>query len=764
MKMKPSTPFHKLRSPKLLTTLRSLRTIRQAFFSACCATSVGLGLSLVAVPVYAEQDHNQQDLDQKGHIFTVAAGVLSKAINSFAIQANVVVYFDAELTQGLISNGLNGRYTVAGGLASLLQGSGLIAESNTDGSYQLVVLKQATLLAPLKVSSTVEDDNVTVNYGMDEIKTIQPTTVKELFASDSSVSVGGSIPINQKVYLRGIEETALSVTVDGARQNNKVFHHNATTLIDPALLKSVRASAGVSPADDGPGALGGSIVYETVDVVDELPEGSFFGGFVNGSYNTNSKTFITAGSLFAQKNGFEVLGFISQAKGDDYENGEGDTVDYTEAALLSGLGKVAYQAGSKDRIELSYERVSDDSVRPYRANFVGLTAGRPVPESRNYDLVRENTVLNYNKKTGQGLWNPEVIFADNETTVETSEVPLANPNTTIVYTGITESTSFKFENLFALSFADITAGVDYYDDTATFKFSGDRDIAEEAENMGAFVQLRQNVKQVLRLSYGLRYDDQTFTGTDGSEQKESGLSGNISIEQDIGKHITLKAAYAEVWGGIALGENFILNNAWDYSEKIDPVESNNYVLGIETHVDGYFFNVNHYQTDITNGRVPSFAAGPGLVSDFDIDGFDVEFGVSAEQGRISIKYSHIDGDIDGDTATSYNGNYFTAPLGEVISVDGSWALNNIDILLGLNAEITLDNDAVADSGSKQDGYTVVDVFADYQLAKNLNLRLTINNITDESYTDRASYGQEFLTVKPLFEPGRAFVLGARYSF
>ncbi|WP_156496865.1 TonB-dependent receptor plug domain-containing protein, partial [Alcanivorax sp. HI0083] len=102
-----------------------------------------------------------------------------------------------------------------------------------------------------------------------------------------SVSVGGSIPVNEKVYVRGVEETAMLVTVDGARQNNKVFHHNATNLIDPSLLKSASAAAGVASADDGPGALGGALKYETVDVADMLAPGDNLGGFLNGRYASN---------------------------------------------------------------------------------------------------------------------------------------------------------------------------------------------------------------------------------------------------------------------------------------------------------------------------------------------------------------------------------------------------------------------------------------------------------------------------------------------
>ena len=50
--------------------------------------------------------------------------------------------------------------------------------------------------------------------------------------------------MSQKVYVRGVEETNLAVTIDDARQNNKIFHHNATTLIDPSLLKAAARRPG----------------------------------------------------------------------------------------------------------------------------------------------------------------------------------------------------------------------------------------------------------------------------------------------------------------------------------------------------------------------------------------------------------------------------------------------------------------------------------------------------------------------------------------
>ena len=46
----------------------------------------------------------------------------------------------------------------------------------------------------------------------------------------------------------------------------------------------------------------------------------------------------------------------------------------------------------------------------------------------------------------------------------------------------------------------------------------------------------------------------------------------------------------------------------------------------------------------------------------------------------------------------------------------------------------------------------------------LTLRVEANNITDEEYADRASYGQDFATVEQMLEPGRSFLFKLRAEF
>jgi outer membrane receptor for ferric coprogen and ferric-rhodotorulic acid len=69
--------------------------------------------------------------------YQIAAGRLDATLTAFAAAADITLSFDAAQTRGLRSAGLNGAYTTAGGLARLLEGSGLEAVHRGQGNYVL---------------------------------------------------------------------------------------------------------------------------------------------------------------------------------------------------------------------------------------------------------------------------------------------------------------------------------------------------------------------------------------------------------------------------------------------------------------------------------------------------------------------------------------------------------------------------------------------------------------------------------------------------
>lgn len=616
----------------------------------------------------------------------------------------------------------------------------------------------------------VSDEN-SVEVTAEDIERQNPHDLQDLYKSEPSIAVGSSIPASQKLYVNGVEETNLSVSIDGSRQNNKIFHHNATTLIDPALLKAVRIEPGVAAADSGPGAIGGSVAYETKDVDDLLAPDLNFGGFLKSEYDSNGDVFTNSTSFYGRQGSFEYLGFFKIADGGLREDGSGVDITGSGSSMLSGLAKAAYTTDTGHRFELSYENVNDDEARPYRANIGQIIGGRPVPLTRNYDLTRENLVFTYSNDQLGGIWDPTVTLAYSGTDLDIIETDQSIFGTTTSFNG-------KFENRFAVKGGSITAGVDFYSDNAELDYQSvtnpawNETSSEKASNIGIYAQARLEVSERARLSFGGRADFQRFTGTDGSKFSDQGLSANISGEFDVNEVVTVSAGYSSVWGGIALAENFVMNPAWTYpTDGIEAVTSDNIFIAAKADFGRWDLTGKIFKTDVDNARSASYGGGPDLTTDFSSRGFELGFGYNWNDGFVRVGYANIDTEVNGRTADSYTGNYLTTPIGEVITIEAVHALPEMGLIFGADAQIVLEETNTYDAdtggvGQPLPSYEVVNAFVEYQPKRmeNLTLRGEINNLFDATYANRATYGQEYGSVVPLNEPGRSIKISATMNF
>jgi hemoglobin/transferrin/lactoferrin receptor protein len=61
---------------------------------------------------------------------------------------------------------------------------------------------------------------------------------------------------------------------------------------------------------------------------------------------------------------------------------------------------------------------------------------------------------------------------------------------------------------------------------------------------------------------------------------------------------------------------------------------------------------------------------------------------------------------------------------------------------------------------------MLNLFTEYRLSTidGLVIRAAIDNVFDEEYADRATYGADFSSLTPLYEPGRTISLTAGYTF
>jgi hemoglobin/transferrin/lactoferrin receptor protein len=336
-----------------------------------------------------------------------------------------------------------------------------------------------------------------------------------------------------------------------------------------------------------------------------------------------------------------------------------------------------------------------------------------------------------------------------------------------------------FQNTFAVSGGTVVAGVDFFRDEGEMDYESFTNPAwnenpeEKLRNIGVFAQARLEPMDGLRLSFGARADWRELTGTDGSKHKEEGLSGNIAVEYDLTDAVTLSGGYSHIWGGIDLAENFIMNAAWAYPDDgFDPVTADNAFVALRANYGAWSFNAKLFETNIDNARTASYSGGPALTTDLDTRGYELGVAYAWQDGFVRLGYAHIESDLDGESADSYTGNYLTMPLGEVVTLSAVHSFHNLGLRIGGDVEHVLENSRTynPDTGSRGatlPSYTVANAFAEY-VPKGLDtlvLRAEINNLFDETYAARATYGQEFSgAVEPLYEPGRSLRISATMRF
>ncbi|NMG67035.1 TonB-dependent siderophore receptor [Azoarcus indigens] len=124
------------RRPLAIAVCKALPLLAAASLLAAPATHAAEPPAASARPLQLAQAGQaaQADIARSYHI---AAGPLSTVLGRYASAAGVALSFDPEATRGLESAGLQGDYTVAGGFAALLAGSGLEAVAQGDGQYTL---------------------------------------------------------------------------------------------------------------------------------------------------------------------------------------------------------------------------------------------------------------------------------------------------------------------------------------------------------------------------------------------------------------------------------------------------------------------------------------------------------------------------------------------------------------------------------------------------------------------------------------------------
>lgn len=138
--------------------LRARKPLAVAILGATLSLHGGLLLPLLS-------NASQVQAAEASRSYAIPGGPLGAVLSRFAGEAGVVLSFDAALTSGKHSAGLQGSYSVEQGFTTLLSGSGLGVRQDSDG-YVLTALQQdaALTLTPTTVSGGSYGDAPHIGY------------------------------------------------------------------------------------------------------------------------------------------------------------------------------------------------------------------------------------------------------------------------------------------------------------------------------------------------------------------------------------------------------------------------------------------------------------------------------------------------------------------------------------------------------------------------------------------------------------------------
>lgn len=658
----------------------------------------------------------------------------------------------------------------ASGLSGTVIAEDIRSTAQTHSLETVVVVGQAT--------------NVAITS--EELEAYQANDLADIFRLTPSISVGGSLGIAQKIYVRGLEDNYINITVDGAPQTSTLFHHIGRVTVDPALLKEVEVQAGAGEATSGAGSIGGAIRFITKDANDLLAEDQSFGGQIKGSYYSNDGEQYSASLYGRLTDNWGALAYYSSSDLDNFEDGNGDEVLGTASDQNLGFLKISGAIGDSQWLSLSYEERKEEADFSSRPNW----HVRPNDQLYASEATRETYVGNYSLRKNDAL-----------------NLELTLYNTVSSFAGgrfdyFTEISTYGLDvrNTTQLDDHRIIYGIDYRDDEVD---SGDPLYAQEAGAvLGVYAQVHSQITDQLLLSFGARYDDYDFKqivlkSDPGQPNKfdDSDVSYNAGFSYQLTDEWKFGLGYAEAFRGKEVGDGFTINKPNIVNpladglkgEAVANIEASVEYTGKNLNVKGAVFE-SQIEDTIFNQLYGALYDNAG---DVETSGVELELAYSWEKLYVYAGYSHVDSEFkpkNGFYSQAFGAIALSAyefrHLGN--SRGDTWNIGLdynplVTVRTGINLSYVddLKEDALYqdfDAGDVsslfelgKDSYVTVDIFAQWQATEALTLNLAVINLLDEKYRDHSSVGDYSavpgygLVVGP-WETGRDIRLSVSYNF
>jgi len=576
------------------------------------------------------------------------------------------------------------------------------------------------------------------------------------------------------------------------------------------ILKSVDIEVGSNSVING--GLGGSVRFETKVARELLNDDQKFGGRFQVSLANNSGSNYSLTGYGLLSDNIDFLAYFNQVNNDNYEVGGGaikdasgqvlpgtdGTVRGLESDVTDALLKFGWDLADNQRLQLSYEKYTDEGNYSYRpdmglATDLAITKSLEVPLLWPTKLTRDTLTLNYDvsfdttqvkaavfKNTSE-LWRDEMGYAQSPNFAHWAAINTGEAKNTGI--NIVAQTSLNTELA-----QELTYGIDYVKYDTLYKatqLTSSKTSSEEAKNLALFLQDRIKLNDVLTLIPGVRHDSYDIESS-VIDKSFSDTSLALALEVQPSEDLLFKLSATQIFKGPEISEVFTgaglkeientaleaetgINYELSFAYQTTVSGDDNLAFGatlFETNIDDYIFDYAYLKPRVK---------WKDNVGDMNIHGYEAYINYRLDNFNAVLTYSSAESKLSAfDQYTAIDGARLDRQQGDTLSANVAY--DSTELGLTLNWEILMVDDVSrgldldgASLDNSKDSFTVQNISARWTF-DNLTIIAGVDNLFDEYYASQSSrtgvsfhprFGELYLKD---YEPGRNIKATVSYKF
>ncbi|HCI77163.1 MULTISPECIES: TonB-dependent receptor domain-containing protein [Psychrobacter] len=652
-------------------------------------------------------------------------------------------------------------------------------------------LQTITVTANSSVRDKVQTDSV---YIEDYTPAQQASHLSDFLNVVPGVTIGGTSSVNQRIRIRGLEDSNLKVTIDGARQEGKLFYHMGDITIDPDLLKQADVAVGNNSVTLGNDALGGAVAFKTVDAADLLKPGQKIGAKLKAGYASNNDELLTSATVFgAPSDNVDLLAYYGKRDTSSGEDGEGREL-FEDSESESFLLKAGAYVGNDHHVGASFSRTDKEGTFPFRPDFPSL-GDDPIPQK----VKRDTYTLDYN-------FNPASSLVDVDTTIYQTETQISRDNDPKTSPGYdwdakVKTTGGKIENTSVIDATSgrhkLIAGLEHYKKQSDFYTAKDRATKlpasgeDSAKNTSVYLEDQWQMGK-FSLTPGVRYDRYEAPDFIAGGKTYDNVVGALAASYEIAPSTQVFASYTQLFNGPDLGQAIFNRDGAGtvVNNDLKAEEGDNAEVGVVTtlrdlttandslQLSGKYFetNIENYIEFIRSG----LSCGPNLGNDcqgavnkdedYKIKGVELAADYKMNNFSMGLSYAHARSKGEDTGYSFYSQTGSGSDAGDKYMVNLAYQPTDTTELGWRSTYVAPVTQTFILRGDvtelKKPSYDVHDIFMSYSPAQVDGLKATVGvyNLFDETYASHGSRLNPANATATDFEMGRNIKTSLTYQF